>query len=244
MDRLSDINTRLSNARKKAIKQRLSIIASTLVVVAFCAIIIVQKHNDRIARAEQQELQRQAEHVAEVQRQREIAARRAEQELLANLEKDEKRIRAARAWAAEQETPKHSYTWSDLEEMVRNLTNEDYYASVWQEEMNTPKWVVLYSKGGKTYFRRFNPEKKTYGAKIRLIMESAGKYHASGNKRDRYYYGNGRILIHEVNGVEKQTFFNHRSIDLYTPTPVPDSYDDWEDYYYDNEEDFRNYYGR
>lgn len=124
---------------KKAFKQRLSIIASTLVVVAFCAIIIVQKHNDRIARAEQQELQRQAEHVAEVQRQREIAVRRAEHEHLANLEKDKMQIRAALTWTAERETSKPEYTWSDLEEMVRNLTNEDYYASVWQEEMNTPK---------------------------------------------------------------------------------------------------------
>lgn len=103
--------------------------------------------------------------------------------------------------------------------------------------------MVLYSKGEnllpplqseKENLRRKNPADKGIGRQVPRCRQQARQI----------LYGNGRILIHEVNGVEKQTFVNHRSIDLYTPTPVPDSYDDWEDYYYDNEEDFRNYYGR
>lgn len=144
----------------------------------------------------------------------------------------------------EPEPYKPQYSWDELETMIRNLTNEDYFASVWRDEMNTPQWVVIYNKGGNTYFRHFNPEKKTYGSKIRLIKDAIGKFHVSGNKWDRYLYDNGGTLIREVNGVEKERFCNHRMIDLFTPEPIPDGYDDWEDYYYDNEEDLRYYYGR
>ena len=245
MGKPSEIDAQISEARKKAWKQRLVIIATTVVIIVCCAVVVVKKQYYRDIEIQLQEQQRQAEYEAWMEQQRAEEARRAEENRIRELEYARRRDSiAALTKVDEQEPYKPKYTWDELETMVRNLSDEDYYASVWCVEMNTPKWVVLYSKGGKTYFRHFNPEKKTYGTKIRLIKDEIGKFHVSGNKRDRYVYGNGGTLIHEVNGVEKETFFNHRTIDLFTPEPVPDGYDDWEDYYYDNEEDFRYYYGR
>lgn len=238
-----DIDKELSEARKKAWKQRAAAIATTVIIVICCVAVVVMKRHARQIAAQQIELPPQtidpvttrglSEEKAQCDWENKELEDNGRHDSIATLPKIEEPAPY---------TPK--YTWDELETMVRSLTNEDYYASVWCVEMNTPKWVVLYRKGGKTYFRHFNPEKKTYGTKVRLIMEEIGKFHSSGNKRDRYYYGNGGTLIHEVNGVQKETFFNHRTIDLFTPEPVPDGYDDWEDYYYDNEEDFRYYYGR
>lgn len=225
--------------------QRMAIVATTVLVVFCCFIIVVKKRDSRIFEAQQQEQLRQAEYEDNLKRRQEIDARQTKENRVQELEYLQQHESSVTLLEnKEEELYQPQYSWDELETMVRNLTNEDYYASVWCAEINSPKWVVIYSKDGKTYFRHFNPEKKTYGNKIRLIKDEIGKFHASGNKRDRYYYGNRGVLIHEVNGVEKERFFNHRTIDLFTPEPMQDGYDDWEDYYYDNEEDFRDYYGQ
>lgn len=242
MKRDSDIRNNLDDVRKRAWQQRLAIIASTVIVLACCVVVVVKKSNTRAAERQRVEAARQAEREARLQREREEAIIMDRQRRLINL--DLQRRQDSLAALTEAEPPKPTWSWNDIEEMVRNLTDEDYYASIWCEEYDTPRWVVIYSKGGRTYFRRFNAETKKYGPKVRLIKESDGRFHASGNKRDKYYYGGGSQLVHEVNGVEKERFYNHRSIDLFTPEPVPDGYEDWEDYYYDNVEDLYFYYGK
>ncbi len=243
MNMTSDTDNNLAAIKKKALTQRIAIIATTVIVVICCVVVMVKKQEKRNIERQQQEALFQAEYEARLQREREEAAQRTEEQRLRDIEYQ--RRRDSIATLPKVETPellKPTWSWNDIENMVRNLTNEDYYASIWIEEYDTPRWVVIYSKGGKTYFRHFNAEKKTYGSKIRLIKDDAGKYHASGNKRDRYDY-QGNQLVHIVNGVEKERFSNHKIIDLFTPEPVPDGYEDWEDYYYDNEEDLRHYYG-
>ena len=245
MKRSSDIDKQLLIARDKARKQRMAIIATTVIIVICSITVVVKKHHNREIEAQRSEQQLHAEQEIRLQRQREENIRRSEEARIRELDESGRLDSIAALPTAEESEPyKPKYTWDELETMVRNLSNENYFASVWCVEENSPKWVVIYTKGGRTYFRHFNPEKKTYGNKTRLIKERIGEFHASGNKRDRYVHGNGNTLIHEVNGVKKETFFNHRTIDLYTPEPVPDGYEDWEDYYYDNEEDFRYYYGR
>lgn len=139
------------------------------------------------------------------------------------------------------EPPK--YSWSHLETMVRDLSNDGYYASIWKVDDGTSTWVVVYEKDGRHYIRKFNPETDKYGKPTRLRYYEVGKYHVWGDKFRWYKYDRNE-LIYEVNGVEKERYTNHRTIDLFTREPVPDGYEDWEDYYYDNEEDLREYYGR
>lgn len=122
-----------------------------------------------------------------------------------------------------------------LERMVRDLTNEDYYVSVWVEDPYNEKWVVIYTKGGKDYFRRIDLKNRTYGKKIRLVMFDLGEFYVYGNKRDRYYYDKRNNLIHEVNGVQKEVFEGWHTIDVSTSSRG--DYDDIEDY-----EDIEEYY--
>jgi len=143
------------------------------------------------------------------------------------------------------ETPKSEppkYSWSRLETMVRDLTNEGYYASVWKVNDGTSAWIVIYSKKGRYYIRKFNPETDKYGPKKRLRKYENGKYHVYCDKSSWYKYGPENDLIYEVNGVERDRFINFHTIDLFTPEPAPDGYENWEDYYNDNEEDLYFYY--
>lgn len=245
MNTLIDTDKEVAEIRKRETKRRIAMIAAAVIIVMSCVVVIVKKHHARVEEELRIEAQYKAENEARQERIRQEEARRAEEARLREIEYARRRDSiAALPKVEEPQPPKPEYTWDELEKMVRDLTNEEYYASVWRISPDKPEWVVIYHKGGNIYFRHFNPAKKTYGAKVRLKMESVGKYYAAGNKRDRYVYGNGGTLIHEVNGVEKESFYNRKSIDLYTPEPVPDGYDDWEDYYYDNEEDFLYYYGR
>lgn len=141
----------------------------------------------------------------------------------------------------EEEKPK--YTWSRLEIMVQDLTDEGYYASIWKVDDNTSAWMVIYQKKGKYYIRKVNPETDTYGPATRLRLYDIGKYHVYGDKSRWYKYApHGNDLIYEVKGKERARYINYRSINLYTPEPSPDGYEDWEDYYYDHEEDIYFYY--
>lgn len=239
MGQSSDIDKQLLIARSKARKQRMAIIATTVIIVVCSIIVIITKHHTIEIEAQRYEQE------SRLRQQREENLRRSEETRIKELERSRQLDSIAAIPQVEEPEPyTPKYTWDEIETMIRNLTDENYFASVWCDEVNTPEWVVIYTKGGKTYFRHFNPEKKTYGNKIRLIKDGLGKFHVSGNKRDRYIYGNGGSLIHEVKGVAKETFFNQRMIDLYTPEPAPDGYEDWEDYYNDNEEDLLFYYGR
>lgn len=240
MNKTSNSNNNLAEVKKKALIQRVAIIATTVIVVVCCVIVMVKKREKRNIEWQQQEAIYIAEYKAHLQREREEAAQRAKERRLRDIEYQ--RMQDSLAALQKVETPEPRWTWSDIEDMVRNLTDENYYASIWIVEYDMPNWVVIYTKSGKIYFRHFNAEKKTYGAKIHLIDDGTGKYHVLGNKRNRYVYQNND-LVHEINGVEKERFYGHTSIDLFTPEDAPDGYDSWEDYYYDNEEDFRTYYG-
>lgn len=244
MKKTSETGNKLEDVKHKAWQQRIAIIAATVIVIICCVVVMVKKSNNRAIERQREEATYQAEYEARMQREREEVARRDEEQRLRNMEYQRCRDSiAALPGVEETEPPKPTWSWNDIEKMVRDLTNENYYASIWHEEINTPKWVVIYTKGGKEYFRRFNAKSKTYGPKVRLIKDDTGKFHVSGNTRDKYYYDRGGRLVHEVNGIVKETFDNHHTIDLFTPEPVPDGYEDWEDYYYDNEEDLYFYHG-
>ena len=130
------------------------------------------------------------------------------------------------------EPPK--YSWSHLEAMVRELSNENYYSSVWKVDDDTSAWMVIYEKSGRYYILKFNPETDTFGKPTRLRYYEAGQYHVWGDKSRLYKYDRNE-LVYEVNGVEKARYFNRRTITLFTPEYVPDGYDDWDEYYEDNE---------
>lgn len=140
----------------------------------------------------------------------------------------------------EPERPK--YTWERLETMVRDLSNEGYYATVWKVDDGSSAWIVKYEKGGREYIRRFNPETGKYGTATRLKKHNIGEFYVYGDKSRWYKYGPRNILIYEVNGVERERFGNFQLIDLYTPDSEDD--EEGEDFYYDNEEDMYLYYGR
>lgn len=139
------------------------------------------------------------------------------------------------------EQPK--YTWERLETMVRDLSNEGYYAVVWKVNDGSSAWIVIYEKGGRKYIRRFNPETGKYGPVTRLKQHDLGEFYVYGDKSRWYRYGPKNDLIYEVNGVERERFGNFRLIDLYTPGDG-DEDEEGEDFYYDNEEDMYMYYGR
>lgn len=141
----------------------------------------------------------------------------------------------------EPERPK--YTWDRLETMVRDLSNEGYYAVVWKVNDGSSAWIVIYEKGGREYIRRFNPETGKYGPVTRLKQHDLGEFYVYGDKSRWYKYGPKNDLIYEVNGVERERFGNFRLIDLYTPGGG-DEDEEGEDFYYDNEEDMYMYYGR
>lgn len=141
----------------------------------------------------------------------------------------------------EPEQPK--YTWDRLETMVRDLSNEGYYAVVWKVNDGSSAWIVIYEKGGRKYIRRFNPETGKYGSVTRLKQHDLGEFYVYGDKSRWYKYGPKNDLIYEVNGMERERFGNFRLIDLYTPGGG-DEDEEGEDFYYDNEEDMYMYYGR
>lgn len=141
----------------------------------------------------------------------------------------------------EPERPK--YTWDRLESMVRDLSNEGYYAVVWKVNDGSSAWIVIYEKGGREYIRRFNPETGKYGPVTRLKQHDLGEFYVYGDKSRWYKYGPKNDLIYEVNGMERERFGNFRLIDLYTPGGG-DEDEEGEDFYYDNEEDMYMYYGR
>ena len=141
----------------------------------------------------------------------------------------------------EPEQPK--YTWDRLETMVRDLSNEGYYAVVWKVNDGSSAWIVIYEKGGREYIRRFNPETGKYGPVTRLKQHDLGEFYVYGDKSRWYKYGPKNDLIYEVNGMERERFGNFRLIDLYTPGGG-DEDEEGEDFYYDNEEDMYMYYGR
>lgn len=141
----------------------------------------------------------------------------------------------------EPEQPK--YTWDRLESMVRDLSNEGYYAVVWKVNDGSSAWIVKYKKGGREYIRRFNPETGKYGPVTRLKQHDVGEFSVYGDKSRWYRYGPQNVLIYEVNGEERERFGNFRLIDLYTPGDG-DEDEEGEDFYYDNEEDMYMYYGR
>lgn len=143
--------------------------------------------------------------------------------------------------ARRQEEPK--YSWSHLETMIRDLSNENYYAAVWKVPDSTSAWVAIYDKGGKTFIRTVNPETDRYGPTTRLKRYDTGQFHVFGDKSRWYRYASRNDLVYEVKGTEKCRYHNFRMIELDTPEPVPEGEEDWENYYQDNVEDFHFFHG-
>ncbi len=137
--------------------------------------------------------------------------------------------------------PEPSFDFCLVEEMVCALTNENYYASVWNK--NSFDWIVIYTLGGKKYIRTFYPEKYKYGAPRRVMQYKLGVFRLASNPNEYYSFtvDNYRNLYHFKDGKVIEIYYNHSIIELNTPN---DSYEDGEDYYYDNEEDDRLFYGR
>ena len=137
--------------------------------------------------------------------------------------------------------PEPSFDFCLVEEMVCALTMEDYYASVWNK--NPFDWIVIYTLGGKKYIRTFYPEKYKYGTPRRVMQHKLGVFRLASNPNEYYSFtvDNYRNLYHFKDGKVIEIYYNHNIIELNTPN---DSYENGEDYYYDNEEDDRLFYGR
>lgn len=136
------------------------------------------------------------------------------------------------------------YTWNELENMVRAVAKENYFAYIWK--MDEDCWMMHYTTGeGKNtrhYFRKINAQKKTYGPVMRMKSPEFGVFYLASNPKHRYVE-KGSCLVYYVGGVEKGRWEPRRSIDLFTPEdPRDEGYDSWEDYYNDNEEDLYFYY--
>lgn len=150
------------------------------------------------------------------------------------------RVESEARMAEEVGVYERKFSRSRLETMVKELTREGYFADVWEVDNGTSDHVVIYEKGGKTYIRKINPETDKFGPPTRLRKYEEGVYHVYGDKTRWYKRGSGENrydLIYEVKGVEKARYYGMTSIELDTPIPVPDGYDDWGDYYEDNEEE-------
>ncbi|MGM9844172.1 MAG: hypothetical protein ACI30S_08130 [Muribaculaceae bacterium] len=137
--------------------------------------------------------------------------------------------------------PEPSFDFCLVEEMVCALTNENYYASVWNK--NSFDWIVIYTLGGKNYIRTFYPEKYKYGTPRRIMQYKLGVFRLVSNPNEYFSFveDNYRNLYHFKDGKVIEIYYNHNIIELNTPNG---SYEDGEDYYYDNEEDDRLFYGR
>lgn len=215
-------------------------IVMIVIIVASCVVFGIKKYE------EAKFIQRLIEHkiaqenLINFQRQEAI---RAEQERIMELEYRHYRdsvdsVKIVEREKAQEENRRTGTSMYVLERMVRDLNNDDYYASVWVEDPDNEKWVVIYQNGGKDYFRRIDLKNRTYGKKIRLVMFDLGEFYVYGNKRDRYYYDKRNNLIHEVNGVQKEVFEGMHSIDARRPSRG--DYDDIEDI--EDYEDIEEYY--
>ena len=154
-----------------------------------------------------------------------------------------------------------NFTMGDVERMVKNLTSDDPQAIV-ASGNHRSLWRVIYKKGNKYYFREFNPEKKTYGPKIKVrVIQDKKNFEFDVETRDgiqrvytmwyhpiRHYEQIERSLQgYRVESFEFEGFVNTRpkpKVEL----PAYDDYDEYEDEdedeTLDNEEDdLRFYYG-
>ena len=198
-----------------------------------------EEHRRKMERLEAYHRQSEREWRAEQMRRSDEAFRN--EQARKRREREQKRQRDS-IEAARREAEKPRYSWTRLEQMIQDLSNEGYSAVMWKVQDESSAWIVLYEKGGRTYIRKVDPEKDTYGPATRLKEYDLGMWHVWGDKSRWYKYTQKNDLIYEVKGVEKERFVDFHIVDLFTPEPVPGDYEDWEDYYMDNEEDLYFYY--
>lgn len=143
MGQSSDIDKQLLIARSKARKQRMAIIATTVIIVVCSIIVIITKHHTREIEALRYEQE------SRLRQQREENLRRSEETRIKEIESSRQSDSISAIPQVEEPEPyTPKYTWDEIETMIRNLTDENYFASVWCDEVNTPEWVVIYSSFG------------------------------------------------------------------------------------------------
>jgi hypothetical protein len=131
------------------------------------------------------------------------------------------------------------YTFQMVEKMVTDIAKEDYFASAWQ--IDKVNWIMRYTSGGRECFRTFNMAKRTYGPKIRVVMDKQGDYHIASNLRNIYRQERGYLTYIE-NGIVKGRYPHQGLLLIDLGKDDFEDYESIEDYYYDNEEDLREYY--
>lgn len=245
---MADNYTRHDLDSLKKISKYFRIIAVSLtaiVIVCLC----IGKHDQRVADHQEQErirLEYLRQHEEEM---RQIAIR--EQKCQEQYRLDS--IIMARISDSISQLPPPSppapprYTYEDVNKMVQKVAHENYCASAWQ--IDEDNWIMHYSSGDdphtKHYLRKFNVYKKTYGPAMRIRQTKTGEYRLMSN-HNKVYRQEGPFLVYYNKGVEKGRWHHHGHllIELDTPEEPYEGYESWEDYYYDNEEDLRFYYGR
>lgn len=213
----------------KALKQRHMRLRYAMVALTVAAIVILAIIKSNLHRQELEQKQRRQQiedsigRVNQANFERRRAAERAEYQRFADSIAALPRVEPPKP-----EEPK--YSWSRLETMVQDLSNDGYYASIWKVDDGTSTWIVMYEKRGKQYIRTVNPETDKYGPATRIKKYEAGKYYVYGDKSRWYIMGHFGELIYEVNGVERARYTDHNTINLFTPDFDPDDYDDYDDW--------------
>lgn len=132
----------------------------------------------------------------------------------------------------------------DMEQLVRSVAKENYYAAIWLKK--TDVFIMHYSIGEgkreKDYLREFNAKTRRFKPAIRVTMPDANTYVVKSNPSLVYRQEKYGTLVLYKNGKEIERWNHWRLVEL--DTPETDGYEDHEDYWYDNEEDLRRYYGR
>lgn len=127
---------------------------------------------------------------------------------------------------AENAQEKPEFDWSRVEFMVRDIVKHDYSAYVWKVSDNTPKCIVMYTKDGKEYVRKIDPESYTCGKAIQIRNYESNHFYVVGNKSRCYKILNHDVMVYEVNGKEIERYYNRQFIHI--PQNDCDHYDEYD----------------
>ena len=252
----------LNKQQKKSIRLRWRIIGSTVIILAVIVCLCIVKVNSRNERLERERI--------EYERQR--AAYRQEQLRLKAINDSIRVVNEARAKTIRDSIAlanRPAYTDEDVVKMVKAKVPS--YSDIYLWSSNKDNWIMHYSReyGGKShdFMRRFNPTKRTFEKEVEVssrpapgpyIGECDRTYYFIPKSHNRYVKTTSGILYYIAD--EKTVDVWRKADNIHyiratTQSPLSkrinsqyidhdfEGYEDWEDYFYDNEEDLRFFYG-
>lgn len=245
----------LDELRRYSLKLRLAVVGTTCFIIA--AMWLLFKYY-----AEVKEQHRQEEIARFEEDSRRIQSEIAEHDRLIRLERERQLYVAESIKIANMPI----YTIAEVHELVKSKTPSYSWKYLWRKDNDN--WIVCYMReyGGKQHWfmRRFNPTIREFDREIEVIPQQIVSRDLSNIDRQKYcvkekpqnYFIEdifGNLRYHENGYLTERWSRIKQGYNIPSTSRPPsvknritryDDYEDFDDYYYDNEEDMRFFYGR